>query len=125
MRRLTGLSIAVLFLAALPVYAQQILPDSFAGWQSLRSSSFDPARMAHIDNPPAAATPGEYGFVSGESAWYSRGLDDLNVECYRMKDPSGAYGLYSYLRTPGMTRADFTDHSSISSTGALILAGNL
>ena len=125
MRRLIGLPIAWLFLAVSPAFAQRVLPDSFAGWQSLRSSAFDPARMANIDNAAAAATPGEYGFESGESAWYSRGLDDLNVDSYRMKDPSGAYGLYTYLRAPGMTRADFTDHSSISRTRALILVGNL
>ena len=42
-----------------------------------------------------------------------------------MKDPSGAYGVYSYLRTPDMARANFTDHSSISGERALVLVGNL
>jgi hypothetical protein len=124
-RSLRGLSIAVLFLAALPASAQRILPESFAGWQSLRSSALDPAHMAIIDNPAAAATPSEYGFVSGESAWYSRGLHDLNINCYQMKDASGAYGLYSYLRTPNMRRAHLSDHSSVSGERALILVGNL
>jgi hypothetical protein len=42
-----------------------------------------------------------------------------------MKDPSGAYGEYSYLRTPDMLRADITDHSSTTAQRALILIGTL
>ena len=41
------------------------------------------------------------------------------------KDPSGAYGAYSYLITPDLKRADFTEHSSISPDRALILVGNI
>lgn len=125
MRRVLGLSILALLLAAWSASAQRILPTSFAGWQALQSSPFDPAHMANIDNPAAAATPAEYGFVSGESTWYSRGLSNLNVSCYQMKDASGAYGLYSYLRSPNMRRANFSEHSSISGGRALILVGNL
>src|ERR1700733_12864882 len=104
MRRVLGLSVLALLLTALPASAQKILPTSFAGWRALGSSPFDPANMADIDTPAAAATPAEYGFVSGESASYSRGSSDLSISCYRMKDASGAYGLYSYLRRPGMRR---------------------
>jgi len=42
-----------------------------------------------------------------------------------MKDPSGAYGLYSYLRTTDMPHADFTEHSSMSHEHALVLIGNV
>jgi len=125
MRRILGLSVLALLLTALPASAQKILPTSFAGWQALGSSPFDPAHMADIDNPAAAATPAEYGFVSGESASYSRGSSDLSISCYRMKDASGAYGLYSYLRRPDMRRANITDHSSVAGDSALILVGNL
>jgi hypothetical protein len=125
MRHVLGLSIFALLLTALPASAQKILPTSFAGWQALRSSPFDAAHMANGDNQVTAATPAEYGFVSGESASYSRGSSDLNVSCYQMKDASGAYGLYSYLRRPDMRRANINDHSSISGDSALILVGNL
>jgi hypothetical protein len=68
-----------------------------------------------------AATQQEYGFVSGEQAAYSRANQKLQVTLYRMKDPSGAYGLYSYLRSPDMLRADITDHSAMSRERALVL----
>jgi len=42
-----------------------------------------------------------------------------------MKDPSGAYGLYSYLRATDMPHADFTEHSSMSREHALVLIGNV
>ena len=68
----------------------------------------------------------EYGLVSVEShSLCPRPGNSLNVSCYQMKDASGAYGLYSYLRRPDMRRANFTEHSSISDDRALILVGNL
>ena len=37
---------------------------------------------------------------------YARGADEtLKLSLYKMKDPSGAYGEYSYLRAPDMPRA--------------------
>jgi Family of unknown function (DUF6599) len=111
---------ALLFLGVLPVAAQGILPSSLAGW---------------ADNgvPPAAAFPeraqtailSEYGFISFDSHSFSRGRDKLDVAVYRMKDPSGAYGLYSFLRTPDMGRADLAEHSCISRERALVLIGDL
>jgi hypothetical protein len=116
MRRLTGLSIAALFLAALPASAQRVLPDSFAGWANGGVASAPALPQAVLN---------EYGIVSSEFGVYTRGSESLNAGVYRMKDASAAYGLYSYLRTPDMARANFTDHSSISSERALVLAGDL
>ena len=42
-----------------------------------------------------------------------------------MKDPSGAFGMYSYLRSPDLPRADVTDHSVMSRERALVLDGSL
>ena len=57
---------------------------------------------------------------------YARGVDEsLYVELYRMKDPSGAYGEYSYLRKPDMSRPGPTDHSALSPAEAVVLVGNL
>jgi hypothetical protein len=119
MRRLTGLSIAVLFLAALPTHAQQILPSQVAGWT--QNAAVAPAQPLPSGSPILA----EYGWKSTEAASYGDGAQGIGVVLFDMQDPSGAYGLYSYLRTPDMARANFTDHSSISSERALVLAGNL
>ena len=67
----------------------------------------------------------EYGFVSGENGDYRRGPEEMRVNLYKMKDPSGAYGLYSYLRATDMPHADFTEHSSMSREHGLVLIGNI
>ncbi len=83
-------------------------------------------RRPRSDHRGAAAQQ-EYGFVSGEQAAYSgaNNNDKLQVTLYRMKDPSGAYGMYSYLRSPDLPRADITDHSAMSRERAVVLDGNL
>ena len=116
MRRLIFVSLAMLVLAAWPTSAQQILPDSLAGWTG--------GGVAFVHDLPQPVLT-EYGLVSTEATRYTRGAQWINAGVYTMKDPSGAYGLYSYLRTPDMARASFTEHSSLSSDRALVLVGNL
>jgi len=130
MRRSIFLLTIGLFLSAIPASAQGILPSSFAGWTGDPQPGI-PAPAVYSDHIASmaagqlAATQQEYGFVSGEQAAYSRANQKLQVTLYRMKDPSGAYGLYSYLRSPDMLRADITDHSAMSRERALVLDGNL
>jgi Family of unknown function (DUF6599) len=117
MRRHTFLFAAVLFLAAAPLSAQGILPGSFAGWSLSAKGNFSPGGGA-------GTVAKEYDFTSGEQATYTRGSQTLEVKVYQMTDPSGAYGQYSYLRTPDMARANLADHSSISPGRAVALVGN-
>jgi hypothetical protein len=130
MRRSIFLLTIGLFLSAIPASAQGILPSSFAGWSGDPQPG-TPAPVVNNDHNASmaagqlAATQQEYGFVSGEQAAYSRASEKLQVTLYRMKDPSGAYGLYSYLRSPDMLRADITGHSAMSRERALVLDGNL
>jgi hypothetical protein len=114
-----------LFVCLPPTLAQSILPDSFAGWSGGSKSTFNASQIGAAANPNAAAATKEYGFSGGERLTYTRGPSKLDVTLYRMQDPSGGYGEYSYLRTPDMSRSDLTEHSSISSDHALILVGNL
>src|ERR1700683_652604 len=80
-------------------------PASFAGWtqsgaaQSVGSSS-DPRF------PDLWPIFQEYGYASGTLQQYSKNGQTVSVALYRMRDPSGAYGLYSYLRAPGMAHAE-------------------
>jgi hypothetical protein len=121
------------FLSAVPSSAQGILPSSFNGWTGsvqpgVRAPDIhDGDHSASMAASQLAASQQEYGIVSGEQAAYSRAdeNDKLQVTLYRMKDPSGAYGMYSYLRSPDMLRADLTDHSAMSRERALVLDGNL
>jgi uncharacterized protein DUF6599 len=118
--------------------AQGILPVGFAVWTETARQPFQPgtqpASGGASANQANAAAAREYGFVSGETVTYSAPASDsaapqnvptLTATVYRMKDPTGAYGEYSYLRTPEMDRADFSDHSSTSANEALILVGDL
>jgi hypothetical protein len=128
-------------LIAAPVFAQSapnILPDGFANWKAFSRQEFRPGEQpspnkATADQAQSAqAATREYGFVSGEAVAYSPAGADIagnpltfTATVYRMKDPSGAYGEYSYLRTPDMGRADFSEHSSSAGNEALALVGNL
>jgi hypothetical protein len=131
MRFTIGLFAAALFLPAVSTYAQGILPSSFGNWSGNVQAGLAPPVIQSSDSATAnvaalqEAARREYGFVSGENADYRRGSEEMRVNLYKMKDPSGAYGLYSYLRATDMPRADFTEHSSISREHALVLTGNL
>ncbi|MGC2265176.1 MAG: DUF6599 family protein [Candidatus Acidiferrales bacterium] len=121
----------VVFLCAVPASAQGILPASFAGWTGAPQAGIPGPAIANGDDAASivasrqTATRQEYGFISAEQAAYSRGNEKLQVTLYRMKDPSGAYGMYSYLRSPDMPQAGVTDHSAMSRERALVLDGIL
>lgn len=125
------LFIAFLFLAALPASAQGILPDSFGGWRGTVQPGLLPPESHGPDYPAPqfaqleAAVRLEYGFEAGENCSYTRGAEVLQANFYKMKDPSGAYGLYTYLRTPEMVRADLAEHSAVSRERLLVLIANL
>ena len=131
MRLRIRLTAAILVLSAASSPGKGILPSSFSRW----SGSVQPELQQPIINNSHKATSalagveavvcGEYGFQSGETGNYSLGSDTLQVTLYEMKDPSGAYGLYSFLRTSDMNRASITEHSSLTNERALALVGNL
>ena len=130
MRRFQTISLLALLACALALTSSAtalaanppVAPASFAGWtQSGRAQTITPASDTRW--PGRWPIFQEYGFISGEVQQYSKDGKTLSVALYQMKDSSGAYGLYSFLRTPGMGRADITDHSCISDSRALILDG--
>ena len=137
--RIVPLSLALLLLAtafaALPAAAQSILPSSFAGWSLSAKGALEHPPLVFTPRPADGSNPRtpdqvwsalqEYGLVSGEQDSYTKGSDKLDVTLYRMKDPSGAYGEYSYLRTQDMPRSDLAEHSAMSHDRALVLHGNL
>ena len=125
MLRYFRLITAILFLGVFPAHGQGVLPNSFAGWNASGKGGLSPAQTNTPENHVAATVAKEYDFVSGERISYARGADTLDVTAYSMKDPSGAYGEYSFLRSLDMPRADLAEHSSMSNDRALVLVGNV
>jgi hypothetical protein len=131
MRRLILLTTILFCFNAIPASAQGILPNSFGGWTGSSKAGLNPPAIYNGDKAASifanqmSASRQEYGFVAGEEGAYSLGKDQLQVTLYRMKDPSGAYGWYSYLRLPDMPHASVSDHSAMSRERALVLVGNL
>jgi hypothetical protein len=122
----TALFCLPLLLAAPVSFAQGILPASVADMNSTSVTASQPggATWRQIAGPSAAALA-EYGAQSVETRSYTRGTDSLAVEVYAFQDSEGAYGAYSFLRTPDMAQANLTQHSSMSADRALALTGNL
>jgi hypothetical protein len=130
MRRLL-LTIAIFFACSISARAQGILPNSFGQWSGTTKPGLTPPvvyngdKIGSFDAARHDTALKEYGFVAAEEGTYTRGSGTLQVTVYKMKDPSSAYGEYSYSRTTDMLRADLGEHSSASHEHALILIGNL
>lgn len=120
MRRFLIISAGLFLVLARPALANKVLPSSFSGWMASGST------VAHLSLPDAQASAfHEYALTAAEQGAYAHAGATFEVTGYAFKDPSGAYGAYSYLITPDLKRADFTEHSSISPDRALILVGNV
>jgi len=115
---LTGLALAV------ETPSASILPKEFGGWQisgSLRTSN-DPA----VADPVNAAVLKEYGFTRFESATYTR--EDgrkLTLRAARFVDASGAYGAYTYYKTPPMLIEKIGDGAASLNERVLFYRGNI
>jgi hypothetical protein len=104
--------------------SSSILPKQFGGWQvsgSSRSSN-DPA----VADPVNAAVLKEYGFAGFESAVYTR--DDgrkLTLRAARFGDASGAYGAYTFYKTPVMLIEKVGDGAASLNERVLFYRGNI
>ena len=100
---------ALLLLAAFPAAAQGILPISFAEWRAETGSQ----TISDFSTAGLGAALHEYGLTGAEMRLYELRGDTVQASLYRFKDPSGAYGAYSYMRTPEMARASATEHLDV------------
>jgi len=119
-----AISLAGLALADEATPNASVLPKQFGGWQISGSSrtSNDPA----IADPVNAAVLKEYGFTSFESATYTR--DDgrkLTLKAARFGDASGAYGAYTYYKTPAMLIEKIGDGAASMNERVLFYRGNI
>ena len=102
----------------------QALPQQFGGWELSGSpkTSMDPA----LADPVNAEVLKEYGFNDFESATYSR--DDgrkLTVKAARFADASGAYGAFTFYKTPEMLIEKIGDQGASLNERVLFYRGNI
>ena len=103
--------------------APPVLPRQFAGWQvsGAVKTSADPA----VADPVNASVLREYGFSSFESGIYSR--DDgrqLAIKAIRFPDASGAYGAFTFYKTPPMLIENIGDQAGSLNERILFYRGN-
>lgn len=92
---------ALLVLAPANIWAEVTLPESFESWKSPRVTHFasgDFDRLAASD----ADILREYSAVGGERREYVKGGHRLIITLYQFRDSSGAYGMFTFWRTPEM-----------------------
>jgi hypothetical protein len=128
--RLSGLHFVLTLVLTSPLLAEShapsapILPHEFGGWQisGAASTSSDPAAA----DPVNAAVLKEYGFHDLESATYIR--DDgrkLTLKAARFADTSGAYGAFTFYKTPPMLVEKIGDQAGSLNERVLFYRGNI
>jgi hypothetical protein len=101
-----------------------ILPSQFGGWQMAGSpkTSTDPAAA----DPANAAVLKEYGFNDFESATYSAPDGrKLAIKAARFTDTSGAYGAFTFYKTPPMLAEKIGDQAASLNERVFFYRGNI
>lgn len=116
----------LLALSAYPAAAQGLLPQSFAGWTASAPST--PVPLAGLDPilGQDATAFREYMVKAVEQASYARGSDSATITLYKLRDPSSAYGAYTFLRNDGMAdTANLGSYASAARDRALVVVGEM
>jgi hypothetical protein len=104
--------------------ATPILPNEFGGWQisGAAHSSTDPTAA----DPVNAAILKEYGFNDFEAATYSASDGrKLKLKAARFADTSGAYGAFTFYKTPIMLAEKIGDGAASLNERVLFYRGNV
>jgi hypothetical protein len=104
--------------------SESLLPKQFSGWtlQGPAKTSKDPAVADPVNSPVLK----EYGFTDFESGTYTR--DDgnkLTLRAARFADASGAYGAFTFYKTPEMLNEKIGDQASSLNNRVLFYRGNV
>ena len=107
-----------------PAAPAPLLPQQFAGWQlkDAVSKSADPVAADEAN----AAVLKEYGFQRFEKATYTR--DDgrtLEIKAAAFDDASGAYGAFTYYKSPAMLNEKIGGQASSLNNRVLFYEGNI
>jgi hypothetical protein len=125
MRRLISISILFLFAVVRPAAAQSVLPSSFAAWSAGDPSAVVPT--AGLDQILGADAPifREYVLKSIERRAYVHGKQTAAITLYRFRDPSSAYGAYTFLRNDSLTPVELGSYAAAAIDRALVVIGDL
>src|ERR1700693_5393628 len=127
MRRLSRICLALFGLAitAHQVASQGILPPNFAGWTAAGPATTVPPAGLDPLLGPDTPTFREYIVKSVEQRSYTQGVQTASITLYRLRDPSSAYGAYTFLRNDSLSAADLGSYASASRDRALIVVGEM
>jgi hypothetical protein len=122
--------VILLFAALLPAMAanpkakpDSLLPDAFAGWQQSA-----PARTSAIPVDADKVNPDllkEYGFKDFEDAAYGKGDRRIEIKAIRFADASGAYGAFTFYKSPEMQTEKIGDQAASTNERVLFYRGNV
>jgi hypothetical protein len=102
---------------------KSILPDVFAGWQ--KSAGAQASTNPTTADPVYGKVLSEYGLAEFESALYTRGERKLTAKAIRFKDASGAYGAFTFYKSPEMQTEKIGDQASSANNRVLFYRGNV
>src|SRR4051812_5719548 len=105
MRRLLSFFVTLLLLSTAVAFAQAeekavdapsaLLPADFSGFHKGVPQKYSPSSVQE-------KILKEYGLASTEAATYQRGDRTITLKALRFPNATGAYGAFTYFRTPSM-----------------------
>src|SRR5262249_10316212 len=99
-----------------------LLPQTFAGWQKVTSTS---GRDPFAADQANGALLKEFGFTGYEGATYTRDNGTLHVKAARFADGSGAFGAFTSYVKPEMDYEQIGDRGVTSGDHILFQRGNI
>ncbi len=105
-----------------PKASTSLLPPAFSGWQKGKTTASRDAAQADAAN---AAILKEYGFTDEEQAQYGREGRTITVKAARFADAGGAYGAFTFYKSPGMLPQKIGDQGVSASELVLFYRGNI
>jgi uncharacterized protein DUF6599 len=127
MRRTLSIGILFLVAAVRPAAAQSVLPSSFGGWNASGPAAVAPVGGLSALEPQGSPDLGiltEYFLKSAETRSYTHGAQTSAITLYRFRDPSSAYGAYTFLRSDSLLPGDLGSYSAVANDRALIVVGD-
>lgn len=118
------LSILILLAICATAFAADsdtFIPKVFSGWQRQKVETSTDATKADATNADLLK---EFGFSEFETAQYVKPDRKLNVRIAKFNDASGAFGAFTFYRTPEMISESVADQAVSNQERVLFLRGN-